>query len=700
MTLFADREGMYSSSAPCPPMDNRGEKLPAGRQPPRNRRPREAEGDGISRIAAHRRITEGSTVRPGRELTFAAAIRGVYHKGLRGLLGPKNWPNAMRHRRPNSLDTPGVAATMDGLRAGPFSSSSLIQSELAPRMALVEGSGPGLSGETQSLLRTRLRAAALVLCLGSLAFLVKGWLSPRGVLPDPGLERSEEFLEWFHVFHVAVLGLVSFKLCWRCNLSLAALRIAELVIFGLTAIFFALVQHIVSRVCFVLGTSSFNPVGLWFCLMFTYAIYIPNSWRRAAVVLGFMAAAPVVVMLVDRFWLGIAVRGTGFDQLSGVALFMAVGFGTCVYGTYMINLLRREAFEFKQLGQYRLRHLIGAGGMGEVYLAEHQLLKRPCAIKVIRPNKAQDPRALARFEREVRATARLSHWNTVEIFDYGRTEDGTFYYVMEYLPGLSLADLVERFGPLPPERVIYLLRQTCEALSEAHSLGLIHRDIKPGNIFAAQRGGVFDVAKLLDFGLAKPMARMASPQLTHDGTITGSPLYMSPEQALGEGEPDARSDIYSLGAVAYFLLTGRPPFDNENPMRVMVAHAHDDVTPPSRFRPDIPADLEQVVMRALVKNPDDRFPSAAAFGLCARRVRIGQRMVARAGSRLVGADRSAGFGGRRLRASDSHRNSLAPPAPDRGRGPVSAFAEPPQAVARLVELIRAGYAFLRPAAGR
>ena len=193
--------------------------------------------------------------------------------------------------------------------------------------------------------------------------------------------------------------------------------------------------------------SPFNPVAIWFCLMFTYAIFIPNTWRRAAVILGCMAAAPVAVMIFDERWYEPFARNTTFDQVSGVALFMAVGFGTCVYGTYMINSLRREAFEAKQLGQYRLRNLIGSGGMGEVYLAEHQLLKRPCAIKLIRPGKARDPRALARFEREVRATAKLSHWNTVEIFDYGNTDDGTFYYVMEYLPGLSLADLVERLRP-------------------------------------------------------------------------------------------------------------------------------------------------------------------------------------------------------------------------------------------------------------
>ena len=253
-------------------------------------------------------------------------------------------------------------------------------------------------------------------------------------------------------------------------------------------------------------------------------------------------------------------------------------------GAHTIGRLRREAFEARQLGQYRLGRPLGRGGMGEVYLAEHQLLKRPCAIKLIRPDKAGDPTVMARFEREVRSSAKLSHWNNIDIFDYGRTEDGTFYYVMEYLPGLSLFDLVTRHGPLPAGRVIYLLRQTCDALGEAHAMGLIHRDIKPANIFAAQRGRHYDVAKLLDFGLAKPVATLdeESEQLTQAGSITGSPLYLSPEQAMGEVEPDARSDLYSLGAVGYFMLTGRPPFTYDKPMRLLIAHAREIPASPSR----------------------------------------------------------------------------------------------------------------------
>ena len=204
-------------------------------------------------------------------------------------------------------------------------------------------------------------------------------------------------------------------------------------------------------------------------------------------------------------------------------------------------------------------------------------------------------------------TARLSHWNTVEIYDYGRTDDGTFFYVMEYLPGVSLETLLKRHGPLPPSRAVHLLRQTCQGLRKAHSVGLIHRDIKPGNIFVSRRGGLYDVAKLLDFGLVKQTTDAATTQLTHEGAISGTPMYMSPEQARGLDQVDVRSDIYSLGAVAYTALTGQPPFDRRTPFDVMIAHARDEVTPPSSIQADMPADLERVILRCLAKNADERF---------------------------------------------------------------------------------------------
>jgi len=336
-------------------------------------------------------------------------------------------------------------------------------------------------------------------------------------------------------------------------------------------------------------------------------MFIPTTWRRAAVILGIMAATPVLLTAYLAFepsHCGTMICGSP-AYLAEMAMLLGLAYGTSLYGAHMINHLRREAFEARRLGQYKLCRLIGAGGMGEVYLAEHQMMKRPCAIKVIRPSKAADPQALARFEREVRATAKLSHWNTVEIFDYGRTEDGTYYYVMEYLPGLSLADLVAQYGPLPPERAVYLLRQVCHALQEAHGAGLIHRDIKPSNIFAARRGGQDDVAKLLDFGLVRPLDAVGSAELSAVGPV-GTPAFMSPEQVMGESEVDARSDIYSLGAVAYYLLSGRPPFQQRSGIGTLIAQVRDPVVPLSELRADIPADLERVVLWCLAKQPGER----------------------------------------------------------------------------------------------
>jgi serine/threonine-protein kinase len=261
--------------------------------------------------------------------------------------------------------------------------------------------------------------------------------------------------------------------------------------------------------------------------------------------------------------------------------------------------------------------------MGEVYLAEHRLLKRPCAIKLIRPDKSADPRQLERFEREVQATAGLTHPNSVQVysvqvFDYGHTPDGTFYYAMEYLPGLNLQELVEGHGSLPPQRVVHLLRQVCGALREAHAAGLIHRDIKPGNVIVCERGRTPDVAKLLDFGLVRDLAGGSAEQTT-EGVIAGTPTYMSPEQA-GGVSVDARSDVYSVGGLAYFLLTGRPPFSGMSAMKVVAAHLYEAPVPLSQHRPEVPGDLEAVVLRCLAKAPVDRFQDVAsldaALGAC------------------------------------------------------------------------------------
>ena len=258
---------------------------------------------------------------------------------------------------------------------------------------------------------------------------------------------------------------------------------------------------------------------------------MPNTWQRALAVLLPTACLPYLLV----FWLRWQVPGVAEalsqDQMGKVLPAPLAAVLVAVFGTYVINSIRREAFKARQLGQYCLKKKLGSGGMGEVYQAEHHLLKRPCAIKLIKPGYRTDAAALARFEREVQSTAKLTHWNSVEIYDYGHADDGTFYYVMEFLPGLSLEDLVKCHGPLPPERAIHFLRQVCKALREAHAKGLIHRDIKPANVFAAERGGVYDVAKLLDFGLVREQVRNeGDAKLTQPGSFSGSPLYMCPEQ--------------------------------------------------------------------------------------------------------------------------------------------------------------------------
>jgi serine/threonine-protein kinase len=469
-----------------------------------------------------------------------------------------------------------------------------------PLREVVAGSRPHLTKETQALLRLRLRAAAFILLVGFGVFLIRHVV---GVLTG---EPLSAVLLGFHVLVVLVLGFSAAPLWRHCAVSMKRLRIAELVIFGLPVAFFLMLQH---RAILEDAGRRFMPAPMpfWVLLIFTYGMFIPNAWRRAALVIGAMALAPVLLvggMMLVYPQVTDVMTVMGITQYGLVLLVAAVA---SVFGTHLINTLRREVFEAKQIGQYRLLKPLGAGGMGEVYLAEHRMLKRPCAIKLIHPDRAGDPRVLARFEREVRMTARLSHWNTIEIFDYGRTDDGTFFYVMEYLPGLNMEDLLDRHGPLPAERVVHLLRQTCQGLREAHAIGLIHRDIKPGNLFVAQRGGLHDVVKLLDFGLVKPVTEAPAARLTQEGGMSGTPLFMSPEQSRGLGDLDARSDIYSVGAVAYALLTGRPPFDGTNAMEVIIAHVRDEVEPPSKHRADVPADLEYMILRCLAKSPEDRF---------------------------------------------------------------------------------------------
>jgi tRNA A-37 threonylcarbamoyl transferase component Bud32 len=487
------------------------------------------------------------------------------------------------------------------------------------RVAMSLCRGSAFQGALSSLLRRRLLFGALLTLVPLLIFFFRNLADSN--LP-PFLSKCELL---FHGGVVLVTALMAAILWRREHLSLRSLRIIELVIFGSLAVFFAWMQYRDfnhgplqealggEQGPLLLRQSVGNSSMKWFFLIVLYGVFIPNTWRRCLLVSLVLALTPLILTPLAASRGGLFQPEMRFALLD-MATLLSVAIAIAVFGSHRIQVLQAQAFEAQQLGQYRLGKRLGSGGMGEVYLAEHLLLRRPCAVKLIRPEQAGDPTNLQRFEREVQAMATLTHWNTVEIYDYGHADDGTFYYVMEYLPGQNLEQLVAHYGPLPPARAIHLLRQACGALHEAHNVGLLHRDIKPSNIIACERGGVFDVVKLLDFGLVHGRGLGEdSDRLTQYGTVIGSPPYMSPEQAAGKSNLDARSDIYSLGAVAYFLLTGQAPFVRETAMLMLMAHAYDPVVPPAKLRPDVPDDLQAVLLRCLEKDPSRRFPDARSL---------------------------------------------------------------------------------------
>jgi serine/threonine-protein kinase len=283
---------------------------------------------------------------------------------------------------------------------------------------------------------------------------------------------------------------------------------------------------------------------------------------------------------------------------------------TCTLISRIIYGLRVEVREARRLGQYVLEKKIGEGGMGQVYRARHGMMRRPSAIKLLRAEQASEAQQ-RRFEREVQLTARLTHPSTITIFDYGRTSDGVFYYAMELLEGATLQRLVEVGGRQPPARVVRILSMACAALSEAHGIGLIHRDIKPANIMLCFQGGEPDVVKLLDFGLVKELTVDADAQLTGVSTLLGTPQYMAPETILEPGAADARSDIYALGAVAYYLLAGTDVFDGNSVLQLCIQHIHQAPESLVACGVDVPAALDVLVLECLDKNPARRPQTAA-----------------------------------------------------------------------------------------
>jgi len=350
-----------------------------------------------------------------------------------------------------------------------------------------------------------------------------------------------------------------------------------------------------------------------------WAALEPVPWRRA---------------LPTFIWIGLAfpaVIGIGAavspsaraEWLNASALTVFISNYVFVLASSVLSLLLSHTVwqaqqQARTFGSYQLESLLGRGGMGEVWRARHRLLARRAAIKLVRADKFggradRKQAALARFEREAQATASLRSPHTVELYDFGISDVGTFYYVMELLEGLDATALVERFGPLPAERAIHILQQVCDSLGEAHAAGLVHRDIKPSNLYVCSYGRTVDFVKVLDFGLVKPLAT-ENAQLTTQLAVHGTPAFMAPEQVQGDGHTDGRSDLYAVGCVAYWLLTGRRVFEAETAMQVLVQHVYGTPTPLSERVPQpIPPELDALVMSCLQKDPANRPQTADAL---------------------------------------------------------------------------------------
>jgi serine/threonine protein kinase len=295
------------------------------------------------------------------------------------------------------------------------------------------------------------------------------------------------------------------------------------------------------------------------------------------------------------------------------AMWWTLTVGLSSIAARVIHRLRSEVASIQSLGQYQLERKLGEGTMGVVYQATHGMLKRPTAVKLLRPELGGHEE-IERFRREVQLTAKLTHPHTVKIYDYGRTPEGLFYYAMELLNGATLRDVVEATGPQPVRRVVRILRDVALALDEAHSLGLIHRDIKPGNIMLARQGGEHDVVKVLDFGLVKHVREAEDTERTDTRVLRGTPYYMSPESIDDPQNVDARSDIYALGAVGYYLLAGRPVFEGESVFQVCAQHVQSAPAPLSEVCSNpVPEALEELILACLAKSKSDRPSSAQAL---------------------------------------------------------------------------------------
>ena len=469
-------------------------------------------------------------------------------------------------------------------------------------IAKLEGSPSGVTGhfaeDTRVLLRNRLIVAAATALIFLLAIKLLSFTFDS-------FRWSDLLTRLTAVFVLSATLLYLYK---NEKVGLFLLRIFEIVVFAIpiAEALLILVQEVQKRTV----TGQLVEIPALFALISfaiaifiaIYGMFIPTNWKRTLVIAGIAAISPAVVALVHQCF----IDGVSFADYPGaIAPLMAIMMAAvAVQAAHVVHTVRRQAAEAKMYGQYQLTEKIGEGGMGVVYQAKHRMLKRPAAIKLIRTEMAHNMKSVADFEHEVQLSASLTHWNTVQIYDYGRTDDGEFYYVMECLSGETLEQRI-RDGRLSNEDTVQIIGQVCDGLEEAHSKGMIHRDIKPANIFLTQVADHKDVVKILDFGLAAMKGEMDLLQ-----SVSGTPQYMSPEQVKGTNV-DNRTDIYALGCVIYECLAGHRLFEGGSISDLLYLQVNKK--PLLHKLPDSAANFADVIEMCTAKDSEQRFKSVMAL---------------------------------------------------------------------------------------
>jgi len=409
---------------------------------------------------------------------------------------------------------------------------------------------------------------------------------------------------------------IAYSLARRRDVSASLLATAQMATFFITGVLIALIAVAFGEV----NGSYIHGESL---VIVVQAVVFSAPFRRAIVVSNLVAVSyPLVMGLAALVRPDIAAQWAEPRAFTRFAASYVFVLGTGLIGAVVSHAgwtARRPVYQARKLGRYRLEAPIGKGGQNEVWLAWDEQLRRDVALKILRIGAGTEA-DLRRFEREARAASKLSSPHTIRVFDFGASDDGIYYIAMEYLAGADLTALVRDHGPMPPARAARLARQACLSLAEAHDAGIVHRDVKPRNLFVTRVGDDYDALKLLDFGVARQVTEGSEVTATIASELRGTPAYMAPEVCSGQ-PADAQSDIYSLGATLYFLLTGAPPFEAQSPGALFVAHLTEAPQSPSARRGEaLPDELERIVLRCLAKRPEERFTSArelyAALSRC------------------------------------------------------------------------------------